>query len=399
MLVNKDGFITNALIVNVDDHLEKLAQDSRVDVAVRVPAFGVPLTPNGKLCDVIYKAKPTEGNGTAMKRTSVLKYKCNLFKEGVVVETLAHRRKYLEFLVKNAKNKANRTRAERELSKFNNASSGLRDTFVLWLAAVDSAGELYVSSAGVLKREDVSPSKITFSDGANLFGKLSNHVSKLSDSEIANLNIQRVSPLRTGVKVSEAEVKEAISLTGCLLTIRGLHSAGRSAEDVISEWNLVAQPLLEALPGQVFTSWEIPWAISTFPSLKLSAADQARANFVAPYLTVSLGILASTASDVSVGDIRLVTALEQGKWSKTNNVYSVTFGKRSVQIDGVYTSVVDNALAMERSSVDAVARQVLEAAEVYGMALGDGSLWSSTLWLEWAGIQGLLGGLAMNASA
>lgn len=395
MLISKHKLIINGCDVPQD--FSRYAQDSRVDVAVVVPKQGVPLTAQSKLLTPVFLNSPVEGSGTAMKRTTALNFKCNLFNEGVVVERLGDRRRMLEFLVAKAKNKSNRVRAERELARFNSLSAGQSDKTILWIAAVDSRGDLYVSSSGVLQSADVVASEVAFSNGKHLGNIWAGNV-EVEQPNLAQLNLRRVQPMAVNQAITEQEVREALSLTGCLLTIRGFHAAGRSADDVIAEWNLVAQPLLEALPNQVFTSWELPWAISTFRSLRLSSADQARANFVAPYLTCALGIIASSSSSAELDNVRLITALEVGQWNKANDQYTVRINDKVLVVDSMYTSMIDNALAMSKDAVRAVATEVLQAAEIYGRAIGDGTLWTTVLWLEWLGVQGLMGGLALNAS-
>lgn len=400
MLQSLDGIITNALIDEVDD-LSRLAQDIRVDVPIRLPSKGVPLTPGTKLCRALYLNKLVDVKGKAMKRTTILDFTARLANEGVVVETVKLRSKYLEFLMQNAVNRANRVRAEREYLRFKQAVAGMDEQSILWAAAVDKAGNMFVSSAGVLNTTDLDLSSVSFSNGISLADVLNEYAGSNTSlkSSVAALNMVKLPELNLAVALNESEVKQAIGLTGCLLTIRGFHAHGRSAEDVMAEWNMVAQPLLEALPDTVFASWDMPWAISTFPGLDISDLDRVRANVVAPYLSAAAGLFVSSASDATIDQTRMITLFKRGQWNFSNNTYTCRYNNRTAVFEPTVNTVIANALAMTGDSLDRVAAQILEAAQVYGKSMGDGSSWARLLWCEWMGINGLLGGLSINASS
>lgn len=400
MLINKDGVITNALEKG-SSNFESLAQDIRPDIPIRLPSKGVPLTAGSKVCELIYGNKQVATKGKAMKRTTILDFNVDLYREGIVIETIKSRGEYLTFLVESAKNRPNRQRAERELARFKQATAGIDVNSIIWLAAVDNQGVMYTSSAGVLNKADLTLDSILFDNGKNLNDYLTDYKGKFpgASSSVASLNVVRLPELNLDVKLSEVEVKQAISLTGCLLTIRGFHAKGRSSEDVMAEWNMVAQPLLEALPDTVFDSWDMPWAISTFSGLTLNEADRARANVVAPYLCAAAGLFVTSSSN-QVGDqLRMITLFKRGSWNFTNNTYTVRYNDSVLVFEPSMNAVISAALAMEEGALDQVALQVLEAAETYGQAMGDGSQWARLLWCEWMGIHGLIGGLSINASS
>lgn len=401
MLKSKDGIITNALLIEHND-LTRLAQDSRVDVAIRIPGEGVPLTAGTKLCMKLYVNKPLDEKGKAMKRTSVLDFTCRLFGEGVIIETIGLRKQYMEFMMNHAKNRANRQRAEREYAKFKEETARFSDDCVLWCAAVDKRGVLYVSSAGALQSDDLDYTGVEFSSGDTLAGMLNTYAGNSQDikASIDSLNITALPNLDLSSRVSAADVKEAISLTGCLLTIRGFHAQGRSAEDVMAEWNMVAQPMLEFLPDEVFSSWDMPWSISTFRGMQMSDTDKARANVVAPYLGAAAGLFAtSTSGGINVDKTRMITLFKRGQWNLVNNTYSVRLNGATIVFDSAVNGVIANGLAMSAGTLDTLALEVLKAANTYGRCMGDESSWARLLWCEWIGIYGLLGGLSINASS
>lgn len=397
-LITRHGMMTNATVVDHDnpDYL-RLMQKRDAGAAINVPVLGFPLTSAGHVVKAIVKGPTRSVRGTALRRTIATDFQCNLMESGCIIETVGLRRSFLKFLHDNAANKGQKERADREYKQFMNLTRSMPDEAILWVACITDAGKFLVSSAGVLKQADVDIKTVQVG-GKSLYEQLASVVgnNKVAKDALGYLNMRELPNVRYGVAPTEAEIKQAVSLLGVLLTIRGFHSGGRTGADVIAEWNLIAQPLLEANTNTVFTSWELPWSITAFSSLNIDDADRLRGMYVAPYLSTAMSIIASDASSIQAADVRLITALEVGKWNFTNNTYTVRMDVGTVTIDPKYNSVVKHALAMKKASVDAVASEILQAASVYGQVSGSGDLWTQALYAEWLGIKGLAGSASIN---
>lgn len=401
---NGSSMFVHALTISAGESFAKLAQTSEPTVGINIPALGLPLTPDAKIVDVIHKTATKVVKGQGVKRTVVHEFSCTVLDGAcAIVETVGNRRAYLEFLVNESSNKYDKTRARSSLSTFNARVSGLPDHTPIWCAAKDNNGKVIVSSSGIFMDKELDKKHILIG-GTNLHELLRNYVkskgaeSVVIDNALTSLVMQEVVDISGTARLSDDEIKKALALTGLILTTRGLTRDGFTRDGVIAEWNSVAQPLVDKLSAKALGSWELPWALSSFKGLGLTDIDRLRANVVGPYLTCALGLLATSASSIQGEDVRFITAVQRGQWNFTNNTYTVRVGSATVAIDPTYNDMVAAALAMDRSKLGDVAQVILNAASIYGQALGDGSSWASALYAEWLGITGIIGGLAVNAS-
>lgn len=401
---NGSSMFVHALTISQGESFAKLAQTSEPTVGIKVPALGLPLTPDSKIVDVLHKTATKTVKGQGVKRTVVHEFSCMVLDGAcAVVETVGNRRAYLEFLVNESSGKYDKTRARSSLSTFNARVSGLPDYTPIWCAAKDNNGKVVVSSSGIFMNKELNKKTILIGS-TNLQDLLRNYVkskgaeSAVIDNALTSLVMQEVEDIAGTARLNDEEIKKALALTGLILTTRGLTKDGFTRDGVIAEWNSVAQPLVDKLSAKALGSWELPWALSSFKGLGLTDVDRLRANVVGPYLTCALGLLATSASSLEGEDVRFISAVQRGQWNFTNSTYTVRIGSATVAIDPVYNDMVAAALAMDRSKLGDVAMAILNAASVYGQALGDGSSWASALYAEWLGITGVIGGLAINAS-
>lgn len=400
MLVSKNGIIVGATIVG-DQPFDRLVQNSRHDVAITVPKYGVPLTKESVIGRALLIANEFKMQGTALKGSYTQAFECAMCREGVVVETLGDKIRYLEYIESNSTGRAKRE-ASVALANVKKGTNGLHSDVILRLFAVDKNGDLWASSHGVFNDNAVDLSSITFNNGKSLASIMTEYSSIDSvKMSMKNLAIRKVPSLSTNIQVNTTTVRECLGLMGVLLTTRGLGRSFKSADDVMAEFKLVAEPLLDKLGNEGVAAWEMPWALSSFTRLNLPSDKRMVANQVAGYLTASIGLLSANATGSDVvfrSQTPLGTALSMGKWSYNNNTHSVRIGSSVFTVDGTYNHIVNEALKLTREDVSAIISVVLDAAQVYGKCMGDASNWTATLWADWLGISGLMGGLAINAS-
>lgn len=400
MLVSKSGIIVGATII-ADQPFDRLVQNSRHDVAIVVPRHGIPLTKESVIGKALYVSKEFEMQGTALKGSFTQSFKCNMCREGVIVETLGDKIKYLEYIEANSTGRAKKEAAV-ALANVRKGTSGLHSDVILRLFAVDAAGSLWASSHGIFNDVAVDLSHVSFSDGRTLANILEGYSNVDSvKMSMKNLAIRKVPSFSTNIQVNAHSVRECLGLMGVLLTTRGLGRTFKSPDDVMAEFKLVAEPLLDKLGKEGVAAWEMPWALSSFSRLNLPSDKRMIANQVAGYLTASVGLLSANATGTDVvfrSQTPLGTAISMGKWTFNNNTHSVRIGSSVFTIDGSYNHVVNEALKLNREEVSAIIAVVLDAAQVYGKCMGDNSNWTAVMWADWLGISGLIGGLAINAS-
>lgn len=400
MLVSKNGIIVGATIIG-DQTFDRLVQNSRHDVAIVVPRNGIPLTKESVIGKALFTSKEFKMRGTALKGSYTQNFECNMCREGVVIETLGDKIKYLEYIEANSTGRAKREAAV-ALANVKKGTSGLHSDVILRLFAVDNKGDLWASSHGVFNDVAVDMSSIVFSNGSTLASILESY-SKVDSVKMSmkNLAIRKVPSFSTNIQVNSHTVRECLGLMGVLLTTRGLGRTFKSPDDVMAEFKLVAEPLLDKLGNEGVAAWEMPWALSSFSRLNLPSDKRMIANQVAGYLTASIGLLAANATGSDVvfrSQTPLGTALSIGKWAFNNNTHSVRIGGSTFTVDGGYNHIINEALKLNREDISAIISVVLDAAQVYGKCMGDNSNWTATMWADWLGISGLIGGLAINAS-
>lgn len=400
MLVSKSGIIVGATIIG-DQSFDRLVQNSRHDIPIVVPKYGIPLTKESVIGRALLVSNEFKMNGTALKGSYTQSFSCTMCKEGVVVETLGDKIRYLEYIEANSTGRAKRE-ASVALANVKKGTNGLHSDVILRLFAVDGNGDLWASSHGVFNETAVDISSITFNNGNTLANILEAYSSIDSvKMSMKNLAIRKVPSFSTNIQVNSKTVRECLGLMGVLLTTRGLGRSFKSPDDVMAEFKLVAEPLLDKLGSEGIAAWEVPWALSSFSRLNLSSDKRMIANQVAGYLTASVGLLSANATGSDIvfrSQTPLGTALSMGKWTFTNNTHSVRIGASVFTIDGSYNHIISEALKLSREDVSAIVSVVLDAAQVYGKCMGDSSNWTATMWADWLGISGLIGGLAINAS-
>lgn len=401
---NNSSMFVHALTISAGESFSKLAQPTEPTVGIKVPVLGTPLTPDSKIVDVIHKTATKVVKGQGVKRTIVHEFSATVLDGAcAIVETVGNRRAYLDFLVNESSSKYDKTRARANLATFNSRVAGLPDHTPIWCACKDNNGKVYVSSSGIFMDREIAKEHLLIG-GTNLqdlltqFVNSKGGVTQVQRNALISLVMQEVQDIAGTARLSDEAIKKSMSLTGMILTTRGLVKDGFTRDGIIAEWNSVVQPLVDKLSTKALGSWELPWALSSFKGIQLTDVDRLRANVVGPYLTCALGILATSASSIAGEDVRFITAVQQGQWNFTNNTYTVRVGSSTIAIDPTYNDMVAAALAMDKSKLGDVAKLILDAASVYGQALGDGSSWASALYAEWLGITGVIGGLAINAS-
>lgn len=398
-LQSKDGLILNGFILDRDEGIDFARYVHKRNSVTQVEK-GVPFNTESRVFTLLEAGVEKSIQGIASADGSALNFNAVLFSKGVVVEKVKHRQQLLEFLVSNAKNAQNRKRAEQILAEFKVSTGQLGGEYPLFIGAVTDDGHLVTTSTGVLLADEVDAGS-TFVNGKSLLSILDNYVQHSGlkftvDNVLGNARLSKAKIINVSVARSEQEVKEAIALIGCLLTIRGFHQEARDAREVAAEWNLVAQPLLQFLPGARFTSYDMPWAFSSFKSLNLPESKRLHANNVAPYLTAAASLFVTSISDNRFASTRLISLLNGGQWTKSNGRYSCLINGIKFDFTSSMNHVIDSGLALSLAERNAVANEILQAAAIYGQAAGDGTLWASSLYNEWLGITGIMGGLTIN---
>lgn len=405
MLRNRNGLLVNSCILTYPLDFSKLMQSERTDEAIRVPAKGAPLTKDAVLGLSLYANKPVTIDGTAVKKGLTQSFRSQFYDEGVVIERFGDRIAYLEYVAANSSGRIKKDAAA-QVERLKRSLGNIPMNAISRVYAVDQDGRIYASSSGIFQQGAVALADIHFSSGKSLDAYLSDYASKESGGDkikslYANLAIRQVPEFSTDVGITETSVRETLGLVGLILTTRGLARSYGSTEDVISEFRLVCEPLLDKLGERSLTAWDMPWALSSFSRLKLSETKRMVANFVGGYLTASVNLLSVNATGdtiMSTGQIPLGTALSQGKWSFSNNTHSVRLNNDVFTIDPQYNDVIAKALTLTADEVSAIIGIILDAAQVYGLCMGDKNNWTSAMWAEWLGVTGLIGALAINAA-
>lgn len=404
MLRSKNGLLlAGTNVLNVIDW-SRLTQDTRVDVPIRVPESGMPLTKESVIVRPLYVNKPVMLKGTAVKQSTTLSFNSNYFDEGLVVETLGDYKKYLEYLVANGRQRVKKD-AQARLDSLKARTSGMPDGTILRLFAVDKDGKCYASSTGVFASSPIALSSVVFSNGKHLDELITSYADKNGGDKVkhlaANLGIREVPTMASDIQVNDTTLRETLGLMGIILTVRGLSQTFGHADEVMAEFKLVAEPVLDRLGEAGLQAWEMPWALSSFKRLNLPDDKRLVANYVGGYLTAHIQLLSvnGTGDTLSYANVPLGTALGVGKWAFNNNTYSVRLGDDAVfTIDPKFNDIIAKAQTLTQTEISQIIKVILDAAAVYGRCLGDNDLWTTAIWLEWLGIRGFMGGLAINAS-
>lgn len=404
MLRSKDGLLlAGTNVLNVTDW-SRLTQDSRVDVAIRVPESGMPLTKESVIVRPVYVNKPVTLKGTAVKQSTTLPFESKYFDEGLVVETLGDYKRYLEYLIANGRQRVKKD-AQAKLDSLKMRTSNMPDGTIMRLFAVDKDGKCYASSTGVFASSPIPLGSVMFSNGKNLAELITTYADANGGDKVkqlaTNLGIREVPSMASDIQVNDTTLRETLGLMGVILTVRGLSRTYGHADEVMAEFKLVAEPVLDRLGEAGLQAWEMPWALSSFKRLNLPDDKRLIANYVGGYLTAHIQLLAvnGTGDVLSYANVPLGTALGVGKWAFNNNTYSVRLGEDAVfTIDPKFNDVLAKAQTLSQTEISQIIKVILDAAAVYGRCLGDNDLWTTAIWLEWLGIRGFMGGLAINAS-
>lgn len=402
MCLHKDGIFINGLEVTHEDVDWRLLAHDGAKGMVNVPLSGIPLNADSKLLRRVFsRGTPVAKASQAVHNSNALSYTSQFFEHGLFYERKKDRLSYLRFLKENARNRRNKDRADSVLKAFEAETRTLHDEFPLFVGLIADDGKMYVSGSGAFIE---STPNFTVNGKPGLGELVSYLKSKgVPEAQLAlvdsHLQMQEVPRLQSNVKLTEQAIRNTIGLTGLLLTIRGFYRFGRSAENVVAEWHLVAEPLLHALPNATFKSEELPWAFNMLADLVGVGAEQSyHLNKVAPYLTCSLGHLAGSSSSSGANSIALIAALDSGKWQRNNDRYAVTIKGLTVQIATEYTALISSALLIEKDVLHRAANAILNASRVYGLAAMGSTAMGSALYAEWIGITGVTGSTTVNIS-
>lgn len=400
-----NGCFINAFSLSGNETLIKLAQKSEPTVGLVIPQLGVPFNPQSKLVDVVYKSSSRSATVQGTKRNVLHTGQATVLTGSwLVVETVANRRALLEFLVSESSNKYDKTRLTRELANFRSQTTGLHDSYPIWVACLSSNGKSYISCHGSLVPTTTTLESIPLGS-QNAFDRLAGHLRAKGMTEtIINNTIKGMALGAVDTVVesrpTRAAMLEAMSLVGILVAARNQFAGVKSSDALIAEINSVLQPISDKVAaGSGLSSEELTFAFGEFSKLRGHAVDKAHANICGSILNSPLGVLAASTSGSAIENVKFSVAVQVGSWNLTNGSYTVRVDNvGTCTLDSRYNTKVASALAMSKQNVALAASCILDAAAVYGYCVGDGSTWATAMLNDWYGMHGVIGGLAINAS-